>query len=123
MMITRRRLNVSRSPRSLLLLEKPGLDPELVRSRRDPLTSFAPPGLNEVQTFEMSPVNSGGRLALAKRVVIARQPARKFGQGEQNEPVRRDRQPRRRSFCRLPWLPTAHSQPRLSNTRLKEAKR
>ena len=64
-MIEVHHLNNSRSQRILWLLEELGLDYEIVRYQRDPVTRLAPPALKAIQPLGKSPYPDGG-LVVAK---------------------------------------------------------
>jgi glutathione S-transferase len=79
--ITLHHLNDSRSQRILWLLEELGLDYELVRYQRDPVTNYAPPELKAVHPLGKSPVIVDGGLRLAESAAIVEYLARKYGKG------------------------------------------
>lgn len=69
-MITLHHLDASRSHRVLWLLEELGLEYELVRYRRDPLTHLAPSSLKAVHPLGKSPVLVDDDLVIAESAAI-----------------------------------------------------
>ena len=63
-MIEVHHLNNSRSQRILWLLEELGLDYEIVRYQRDPVTRFAPPAIKAIHPLGKSPVIRDGDLVV-----------------------------------------------------------
>jgi glutathione S-transferase len=69
-MIIVHHLNNSRSQRVLWLLEERGLQYEIERYERDPMTMLAPASLREVHPLGKSPVINDGGLTLAESGAI-----------------------------------------------------
>ncbi len=80
-MIKVHHLNNSRSQRVLWLLEELGLDYEVVRYQRDPVTNLAPPELLKVHPLGKSPVISDGDMVIAESGTIMEYIARVRGGG------------------------------------------
>jgi glutathione S-transferase len=69
-LITLHHLENSRSQRILWLLEELGLDYTIVRYKRDPQTSLAPPELEAIHPLGKSPVITDGELTVAESGAI-----------------------------------------------------
>src|SRR5664279_461229 len=80
-MIVVHHLNNSRSQRVLWLLEELGLDYELKRYERDPVTMLAPPSLRAVHPLGKSPVITDGELTLAESGAIIEYLVDRYGEG------------------------------------------
>lgn len=80
-MITVHHLNNSRSQRVLWLLEELGLEYEVRRYERDPVTMLAPPELRAVHPLGKSPVLTEGDLVLAESGAIVEYLVETHGQG------------------------------------------
>jgi glutathione S-transferase len=80
-MIVVHHLNNSRSQRILWLLEELGLDYEVVKHVRDPVTSLAPPELLEVHPLGKAPVIRDGDLVLAESGAIIQHVLERYGNG------------------------------------------
>ncbi len=80
-MITVHHLNNSRSQRVLWLLEELGLEYEVRRYERDPVTMLAPPELRAVHPLGKSPVITEGDLVLAESGAIVEYLVETHGQG------------------------------------------
>ena len=80
-MIVVHHLNNSRSQRILWLLEELGLDYEVVKHVRDPVTSLAPPELLEVHPLGKAPVIRDGDLVLAESGAIIQYVLERYGNG------------------------------------------
>jgi glutathione S-transferase len=80
-MIVVHHLNNSRSQRVLWLLEELGLDYELKRYERDPVTMLAPPSLRAVHPLGKSPVITDGELTLAESGAIIEYLVDRYGDG------------------------------------------
>ncbi len=86
-MIELHHLNNSRSQRILWLLEELGLDYEIVRYQRDPVTRFAPPAIKAVHPLGKSPVIRDGGLVVAESGAIVEYLVGKYGNGRLSPPV------------------------------------
>lgn len=86
-MIEVHHLNNSRSQRILWLLEELGLDYEIVRYQRDPVTRFAPPAIKAVHPLGKSPVIRDGGLVVAESGAIVEYLVGKYGKGRLAPPV------------------------------------
>ena len=80
-MIVVHHLNNSRSQRVLWLLEELGLEYDLQRYERDPVTMLAPPSLRVVHPLGKSPVISDGSLTLAESGAIIEYLLERYGNG------------------------------------------
>ena len=80
-MIVVHHLNNSRSQRVLWLLEELGLEYDLQRYERDPVTMLAPPSLRVVHPLGKSPVISDGSLTLAESGAIIEYLVERYGDG------------------------------------------
>ena len=80
-MITVHHLNNSRSQRVLWLLEELGVEYEVKRYERDPVTMLAPPSLRAVHPLGKSPVITDGPLTLAESGAIVEYLADRYGGG------------------------------------------
>ena len=80
-MIVVHHLNNSRSQRILWLLEELGLDYEVVKHVRDPVTNLAPPELLEVHPLGKAPVIRDGDLVLAESGAIIQHVLERYGNG------------------------------------------
>lgn len=80
-MITVHHLNNSRSQRVLWLLEELGLEYEVRRYERDPVTMLAPPELRAVHPLGKSPVLTEGDLVLAESGAIVEYLVETHGKG------------------------------------------
>jgi glutathione S-transferase len=80
-MIVVHHLNNSRSQRILWLLEELGLDYEVVRHMRDPVTNLAPPELLSVHPLGKAPVIQDGDLTLAESGAIIEYILERYGNG------------------------------------------
>ena len=80
-MITVHHLNNSRSQRVLWLLEELGLEYEVRRYERDPVTMLAPPELRAVHPLGKSPVLTEGDLVLAESGAIVEYLVETHGNG------------------------------------------
>jgi glutathione S-transferase len=80
-MIVIHHLNNSRSQRVLWLLEELGLEYEIRRYERDPVTMLAPPGLRAVHPLGKSPVITDGPLTLAESGAIIEYLVDRHGDG------------------------------------------
>lgn len=80
-MITVHHLNNSRSQRVLWLLEELGLEYEVRRYERDPVTMLAPPELRAVHPLGKSPVITEGDLVLAESGAIVEYLVETHGRG------------------------------------------
>jgi len=80
-MITVHHLNNSRSQRVLWLLEELGVDYELKRYARDPVTLLAPPALRAVHPLGKSPVITDGPLTIAESGAIIEYLVERHGGG------------------------------------------
>ena len=80
-MIIVHHLNNSRSQRVLWLLEELGLQYEIKRYERDPVTMLAPASLREVHPLGKSPVISDGALVLAESGAIIEYLVERHGGG------------------------------------------
>jgi len=80
-MITVHHLNNSRSQRVLWLLEELGVEYEVKRYERDPLTMLAPAALRAVHPLGKSPVIADGPLTLAESGAIVEYLADRYGGG------------------------------------------
>ena len=80
-MITVHHLNNSRSQRVLWLLEELGLEYEVRRYERDPVTMLAPPELRAVHPLGKSPVITEGDLVLAESGAIVEYLVETHGKG------------------------------------------
>jgi glutathione S-transferase len=85
-MIEVHHLNNSRSQRILWLLEELGLDYEIVRYQRDPVTRFAPPAIKAVHPLGKSPVIRDGGLVVAESGAIVEYLVGKYGNGRLSPP-------------------------------------
>ena len=74
-------LNNSRSQRILWLLEELGLDYDIVRYQRDPVTRLAPPGLKAVHPLGKAPVIRDGGLVVAESGAIVEYLVGRYGNG------------------------------------------
>lgn len=79
--LTVHHLENSRSQRILWLLEELGVDYELKRYRRDPVTSLAPPELLDVHPLGKAPVITDGDVTVAESAAIIEYLADKFDDG------------------------------------------
>jgi len=86
-MIKVHHLNNSRSQRILWLLEELGLDYEVVKYQRDPVTRLAPPELKAVHPLGKSPVISDGDLVVAESGAIIEYLVRTHGGGRLAPPA------------------------------------
>jgi glutathione S-transferase len=80
-MIVVHHLNNSRSQRVLWLLEELGLEYEIQRYERDPVTMLAPPSLRAVHPLGKSPVIVDGALTLAESGAILEYLVERYGDG------------------------------------------
>ncbi|HET7153901.1 MAG TPA: glutathione S-transferase [Hyphomicrobiaceae bacterium] len=80
-MIEVHHLNNSRSQRILWLLEELGLEYDIVRYQRDPVTRFAPPAIKAVHPLGKSPVIRDGGLVVAESGAIVEYLVGKYGNG------------------------------------------
>jgi glutathione S-transferase len=80
-MIVVHHLNNSRSQRILWLLEELGLDYEVVKHVRDPVTNLAPPELLSVHPLGKAPVIRDGDLVLAESGAIIEYVLERYGDG------------------------------------------
>ena len=80
-MITVHHLNNSRSQRVLWLLEELGVEYEVKRYERDPVTMLAPAALRAVHPLGKSPVIADGPLTLAESGAIVEYLADRYGGG------------------------------------------
>ena len=80
-MITVHHLNNSRSQRVLWLLEELGVEYEVKRYERDPVTMLAPATLRAVHPLGKSPVIADGPLTLAESGAIVEYLADRYGGG------------------------------------------
>jgi glutathione S-transferase len=80
-MIEVHHLNNSRSQRILWLLEELGLDYQIVRYQRDPVTRLAPPAIKAIHPLGKSPVIRDAGLVVAESGAIAEYLAGKYGNG------------------------------------------
>jgi glutathione S-transferase len=80
-MIEVHHLNNSRSQRILWLLEELGLEYDIVRYQRDPVTRFAPPALKSVHPLGKSPVIRDGGLVVAESGAITEYLVGRYGDG------------------------------------------
>ncbi|NBB69522.1 MAG: glutathione S-transferase [Alphaproteobacteria bacterium] len=80
-MITLHHLAHSRSQRVLWLLEELGVDYEIERYERDPVTNLAPDALRKVHPLGKSPVITDGDRVLAESATIIEYLARTHGDG------------------------------------------
>jgi glutathione S-transferase len=85
-MITVHHLNNSRSQRVLWLLEELGVEYEVKRYERDPVTMLAPPSLRAVHPLGKSPVITDGPLTLAESGAIVEYLAERYGDGRMLPP-------------------------------------
>jgi glutathione S-transferase len=81
-------LNNSRSQRILWLLEELGLDYEVVKHFRDPVTNLAPPELLAVHPLGKLPVIRDGDLVLAESGAIIAYVLERYGNGRLEPAVR-----------------------------------
>jgi len=80
-MIEVHHLNNSRSQRILWLLEELGLEYDIVRYQRDPVTRLAPPAIKAIHPLGKSPVIRDGGLVVAESGAIAEYLVGKYGNG------------------------------------------
>ena len=80
-MIEVHHLNNSRSQRILWLLEELGLDYDIVRYQRDPVTRLAPPAIKAIHPLGKSPVIRDGGLVVAESGAIVEYLVGKYGNG------------------------------------------
>jgi len=80
-MIKLHHLENSRSQRILWLLEELGVDYELVRYERDPVTSLAPAELRSIHPLGKAPVLTDGDLTLAESGAIIEYLVDRYGDG------------------------------------------
>jgi glutathione S-transferase len=80
-MLTVHHLNNSRSQRVLWLLEELGLDYEIVKYQRDPVTNLAPAALEAVHPLGKSPVVVDGDETLIESGAILETLVRRYGKG------------------------------------------
>jgi glutathione S-transferase len=80
-MIVVHHLNNSRSQRVLWLLEELGVDYEVRRYQRDPVTMLAPPSLREVHPLGKSPVVTEGDAVVAETGAVIEYLLERHGQG------------------------------------------
>ena len=80
-MIVVHHLNNSRSQRILWLLEELGLDYEVVKHVRDPVTNLAPPELLEVHPLGKAPVIRDGNEVIFESGAIVEYLIRRYGHG------------------------------------------
>lgn len=80
-MITVHHLENSRSQRILWLLEELGLDYEIKRYARDPVTSLAPPELTKLHPLGKAPMVTDGDKALAESGAIVEYLVRNYDSG------------------------------------------
>lgn len=80
-MIQVHHLNNSRSQRILWLLEELGLEYDIVRYQRDPVTRLAPPAIKAVHPLGKSPVIRDGGLVVAESGAIVEYLVGKYGNG------------------------------------------
>jgi glutathione S-transferase len=80
-MIELHHLEHSRSQRILWLLEELGLEYDMVRYSRDPVTRLAPPALKAIHPLGKSPVIRDGGLVVAESGAIVEYLAGKYGNG------------------------------------------
>lgn len=81
-MIRVHHLNHSRSQRVLWLLEELGLDYDIQRYERDPVTMLAPPALRNIHPLGKSPVISDGSLTIAESGAIVEYLVDTYGAGK-----------------------------------------
>jgi len=74
-------LNNSRSQRVLWLLEELGLDYDIVRYRRDPVTRLAPPSLKAIHPLGKSPVIRDAGFLVAESGAIVEYLVGRYGNG------------------------------------------
>lgn len=86
-MIVVHHLNNSRSQRILWLLEELGLDYEVVKHFRDPVTNLAPPSVREVHPLGKLPVIRDGELLLAESGAIIEYLLERYGEGRLAPPI------------------------------------
>ena len=86
-MITVHHLNNSRSQRVLWLLEELGLEYQIERYQRDPVTLLAPPELRKVHPLGKSPVVTDGALCLAESGAIVETVIEQHGKGRLAPPL------------------------------------
>ena len=86
-MIEVHHLNNSRSQRILWLLEELGLDYEIVRYQRDPVTRFAPPAIKAIHPLGKSPVIRDAGLVVAESGAIVEYLVGKYGNGRLSPPA------------------------------------
>jgi glutathione S-transferase len=89
-MITVYHLNESRSQRILWLLEELGLDYEIVRYQRDPVTRLAPPELAAVHPLGKAPVLTDNDVTIIESGAIIDYIVRHHGQGRLSPAPGRD---------------------------------
>lgn len=80
-MIKVHHLNDSRSQRVLWLLEELGLEYEVIRYERDPVSRLAPPALVAVHPLGKSPVIQDGAVTVAETGAIVEYLLETYGQG------------------------------------------
>ncbi|RAL21808.1 glutathione S-transferase [Lujinxingia litoralis] len=80
-MLTVHHLNNSRSHRIIWLLEELGVDYQIKRYQRDPLTQLAPPELREIHPLGKAPVVSDGDQVLAESGAILEYLVDRYGEG------------------------------------------
>jgi glutathione S-transferase len=80
-MIEVHHLNNSRSQRILWLLEELGLEYDIVRYQRDPVTRLAPPAIKAVHPLGKSPVICDGSMVVAESGAIVEYLVGKYGDG------------------------------------------
>ena len=80
-MIKVHHLNNSRSQRVIWALEELGLDYEVVRYQRDPITRLAPPELKAEHRLGKSPLLTDGDLTIAESAAIVEYLIRTYGHG------------------------------------------
>jgi glutathione S-transferase len=78
-MITVHHLGISQSDRIVWLCEELGLDYELVRHERDPVTRFAPKSYRALHPAGTAPVVTDGDLVLGESAAIIEYLARRYG--------------------------------------------
>lgn len=86
-MITVHHLERSRSHRVLWLLEELGLDYEIKRYSRNPVTRLAPPELRQVHPLGKAPILTDGDLTLAESGPILDYLVEKYGAGKLKPPA------------------------------------
>lgn len=80
-MLTVHHLGISQSDRIVWLCEELGLDYELVRYERDPISSVAPPEYKALHPYGTAPIITDGDLALGESGAIVEYIIAKYGNG------------------------------------------